>query len=665
MRTIFGWSVLLVSLFALPTSEAQTPQGRTPIPIEMMAREPFMSQMQLSPDGAHLAGITSLDGRQRAISIWRTDALNVDPVRIGVSGAAANARVRFDSFQWVSNDRLLVLMSQPVTVGSGAESRIYTGLARIVDITGRRWIEPLGQGGSRSELERFVDKFLNVQLLNQLPDDPEHILMLQATLDETGIYRVNVNNGSGERVALMSENENITGIVDRAGNVRVKQFADFRNGDWVIGYQLRDAGSNEWREHPLLTFTARQRRFFSVVGFDPANEDLLIVLDNEGQTFTYARAYSISQRAFVETMFQDPRHDISNVLIETVDAGQPTQVIGFTYEEDTEHTFYADPTYRALQERLQRALPGRYIHIGSRRGRYRLVMAESSRHPPSYYLMTDDQRIEALGGQIPDFPSDSLVDTQLIRYTARDGLEIPAFLTLPRGWRQGDPPLPVIIQPHGGPWGRNNSSWGGGDIPVTQYFASRGFAVLQPQFRGSTGFGDRLWRAGDREWGQKMQDDKDDGLAYLVQQGIADPNRALIYGFSYGGFAAMAATVRPNPPYRCAISGAGVSSLERLGTLWRQNRLQRQTQGWTVGGMDPLQHASEASIPILIYHGDRDQTATIWHSERFAAALRAAGKPHEFVVIEDMPHGAITPDMRQREFEIVENYIRGPCGIAY
>ncbi|UPT62032.1 MAG: prolyl oligopeptidase family serine peptidase [Hyphomonadaceae bacterium JAD_PAG50586_4] len=239
-------------------------------------------------------------------------------------------------------------------------------------------------------------------------------------------------------------------------------------------------------------------------------------------------------------------------------------------------------------------------------------------------------------------------------------------MTLPAGYRPGvDAPLPTIIQPHGGPWGRNEADWGGGDIPVTQYFASRGFAVLQPQFRGSTGFGNALWRAGDGEWGQKMQDDKDDGLAWLVEQRIADPNRAMIYGFSYGGFAAIAATVRPNSPYRCAISGAGVASLQRLGTLWSNNRVQRQLQGTTVRGMDPLENASRASIPILLYHGDYDTAADIWHSERFAAALRANNKPHEYVVIPEMPHGAVNPEMRRREFQLVEDFIRGTCGISY
>lgn len=657
----FGILAALAALALTAPVSAQTP-GRTPVPLDAMVREPFLWQMQLSPDGAHLAAISSLDGATRGISIWRTDALSTNPVRFGVGGTAAQSQVQFAAIQWVSNDRLLVIFQQPVTLtGFGDAGRTYTAMARIVDLTGRRWVEPLADTGSRSDDEAFADKFLDITVIDQLPAEERHVLVEKNADEGSFVYRVNVDTGAGERVLRVGGNESVLPVVDAAGNVRVKATADFVNGEWIIRHEIFESGS--WRNHPALSYTARSRRELNVVAFDPENPDILIVIDSEGANYTYARGYSISQRAFVETMFQDPNHDISNVLIERVNLA-PARVIGFEYLDDTARPFYTDATYRALYERLQTQLPGRNITIGQQRGRYRIIMAQSSRHPPAYYLLTDDRQLAELGVSTPGIPSNQLAPTQLIRYQARDGLTIPAFLTLPYGWRQGvDAPLPVIIQPHGGPWGRNDSNWGGGDIPVTQYFASRGFAVLQPQFRGSTGFGHALWVAGDAEWGQKMQDDKDDGLAYLVRQGIADPNRALIYGFSYGGFAAMAATVRPNPPYRCAISGAGVSSLERLGTLWRSNRIQRQLQGHTVEGMDPLQHANDASIPILIYHGDRDQTATMWHSERFDAAL--GNKPHEFVVIRDMPHGALTPAMRRQEFQIVEDYIRGPCGIAY
>ncbi|MEQ1708793.1 MAG: prolyl oligopeptidase family serine peptidase [Terricaulis sp.] len=640
-------------------------QQRVPVPVEAMAREPFLSQVQLSPDGEHMVALSSLDGENTQVAIWRTGALDQAPVRFGVGGASARSNVRFAGVTWVSNDRLLVLMQQPVVLGAGADGRFYTAMARIVSLDGRRWVEPMEQGGRRSDLEQFADKFLNIGLLDQLPNDPDHVLMVRSTLDETAIYRVNVNTGRGEPVTRLSERENIAAIVDSRGNPRVKATVDFRDGDWMIGYEVFNPEARRWEAHSALSSGASQRRGLSVLALDPANEDILIVLDDEGRNFAHVRGYSISRRVFVETLFEHAEHDASGVIMDT-NAMAPMRVVGFRYLADTERSFYSDPTYRALYEGLQTRLPGLNLELGPKNGRYRIVAAESSIQPRAYFLLTDDTQLAPLGESRPGIPTRQLAVTELIYYTARDGMRIPAFLTLPFGYRRGiDAPLPTMIQPHGGPWGRNDTSWGGGDVPVTQYFASRGFAVLQPQFRGSTGWGNQLWRAGDAQWGLSMQDDKDDGLAWLVTQGIADPDRAMIYGFSYGGFAAMAAAVRPDSPYRCAISGAGVASLERLGTLWRQNFIQRRTQGVTVRGMDPLEHASEANIPILLYHGDYDQTAEMWHSEHFASALRAAGKDVQFVTIPEMPHGALTPAMRRREFELIEGYIRGTCGILY
>src|SRR5262249_50615322 len=155
---------------------------------------------------------------------------------------------------------------------------------------------------------------------------------------------------------------------------------------------------------------------------------------------------------------------------------------------------------------------------------------------------------------------------------------------------------------------------------------------------GSDGWGLALWKAGDREWGQKMSDDNDDGAAWLVAQGIADPQRMAIFGYSYGGFAAIAASVRPHSPYRCAIAGAGVADLQRLGNLWGGSHAQREAQGNTVAGMDPMKHIADANIPILLYHGDRDTTAETRHSRDFFAAMKSAGKDVEYHEIKDMWH---------------------------
>jgi dipeptidyl aminopeptidase/acylaminoacyl peptidase len=556
-------------------------------------------------------------------------------------------------------------MQQPFTPGSGQDNLTYTALARIVDLEGRNWIEPLAQGGSRSGLERFADRFLNIRLVDILPEDPRHILMLQGGLDAPAVYRVNVDTGRGERVLQIADDESILAVVDQEERLRVKQWARFEGGDWLIGYSIFNPANGRWEEHQELQFAARTRRNLQILGFDPQDENLLLVADNRGANLTFIRDYDLSTRAFGETLFAHPRWEASNVVLDNVD-GNPanTRIVGFTYLAGAADYYWVDEGMAQLHARLKQALGTEYVRIGARYGAHRLIVASDSTRPPNYYLLTNETVLSPLGSSNPLVDPTQLRRTELVYYPARDGLQIPAFLTLPLGWTPDQGPLPVMIQPHGGPWSRNTNDWGGQDIGVAQYFASRGWAVLEPQFRGSDGFGDQLWKAGDQQWGLAMQDDKDDGLAYLVSQGIGDPNRAVMYGFSYGGFSAIAASVRPNSPYRCAISGAGVSSVERISNDWGEDRIQRRYQGWTVDGMDPLANASAINIPLLLYHGDRDQTATLWHSQRFYEAARSHGNV-VLEIIEDMPHGALTVDMRRQEMRLVEDFLRGTCGVIY
>lgn len=186
--------------------------------------------------------------------------------------------------------------------------------------------------------------------------------------------------------------------------------------------------------------------------------------------------------------------------------------------------------------------------------------------------------------------------------------------------------------------------------------------MLQPQFRGSEGFGQALWRAGDREWGGKMQDDKDDGARWLISQGLADPSRIAMFGFSYGGYAAMAASVRPNGIYQCALAGAGLAELRTFDRLTYENRFTRAFQNPTVAGLSPLDQADNASIPIFIFHGDRDQIVPIEQSERYAAALRSRGKPVRYLEIDDMPHGDVWPSFTNTMWPAVFDYLRTECG---
>ncbi|MFM8938574.1 MAG: alpha/beta hydrolase family protein, partial [Phenylobacterium sp.] len=183
-------------------------------------------------------------------------------------------------------------------------------------------------------------------------------------------------------------------------------------------------------------------------------------------------------------------------------------------------------------------------------------------------------------------------------------------------------------------------------------------------FRGSEGWGDKLNRAGDRQWGLAMQDDNDDAAKYLIAQGLAAPDRIALFGYSYGGYAAMAAAIRPNGLYQCAISGAGAPEIKRFQNQTFESRFLREFQRPSIGGMDVLEKAGQASIPIFVYHGDRDVTVEIAQSERFVAALKAAGRPHRFLAIKDMGHqyNLMTAADLETQLVEIEKYLTTECG---
>jgi dipeptidyl aminopeptidase/acylaminoacyl peptidase len=339
------------------------------------------------------------------------------------------------------------------------------------------------------------------------------------------------------------------------------------------------------------------------------------------------------------------------------------RVLGFTVAAMDIETVWVDPGMRAIHEGLKQAYPGQSVAIlNYTDDRSKLLFStESHRHPPSYHLLVDGKRVVTLGSERPGIDPASIGEQRWVTYPARDGMQIPGILDLPAGWTKEQGPLPTVIHPHGGPWSRDRGGWDASGW--TAYFTSRGYAVLRPQYRGSAGLGRKLWLAGDAEWGQKMQDDKDDGARWLAEQGIADPKQLVIFGYSYGGFAAAAAVVRPDSPYRCAISGAPVTDLGRLSTRWGESRLQRVLQGRTVKGMDPMRNTDKANIPVLLYVGDRDVRTPAFHARDFYNAVK--GKvPAKFELIPDMPHSMPWyPRHQKQTLQLMEQFLRTECGL--
>ncbi len=637
-----------------------------------LTRAPLIQDVSVAPDGKHLVALASPDGQVVDVVVWRTDALGAQPVRIRAT------HMRFIGVRFLKSDRLLVTAVQPANVESNPLNLYKT---YVTDLDGKSFDPLLPVATIGSDMTTSVDQIVDSQIVSTLPMDPRHVMVEDRRLGSEGdIYRIDAYTMSAERV--MKGSDKYGGYqVDLKGELRAREYSDFDNGKMFLAQQIRDPDSGQWVD--LFRSYAKDRSIISIVGFT-ADPHVILIASPEGGDKTGIYEYDIKQRKIIEPAFQHKLFEAdSDVVISraAADFGRP---LGFYYEAETPKVYWLDEHMAALAKAAEQALgvttvtvdwtdPGAGLKAAipvetaasisfvswSDDLKYVLLEKSGPRQPPEYYLLADG-KIVLLGKARPWIDTAALGDTRLVEYPARDGLLIPAFLTLPPS-SFGPGPYPTLIEPHGGPWARDYMEW---DLAGwIQYFASRGYAVLQPQFRGSTGWGQKLWRAGDREWGQKMQDDNDDAVKWLIGQKIADPRRVAIFGYSYGGYAALAASIRPNGLYQCAISGAGAGDLDAIAELTYDQRFLREYQHPTIGGLDALAHAREAQIPVLLYHGDRDQTVDIEQSRKFAAALRGAGKPVKLVEIKDMGHQYIfmTPAMMLEQLNVVDDFLKTDC----
>ncbi|MFZ4067866.1 MAG: alpha/beta hydrolase family protein [Phenylobacterium sp.] len=416
------------------------------------------------------------------------------------------------------------------------------------------------------------------------------------------------------------------------------------------------------------------------MGFSEDPNVVYVSMREKDKTGIYE--YDIAQKKFIGPAFEHKLFDAGGVQ-----QSKSGRTLGFGYRAETGRIFWTDEKIAGIAKGIGPALgvtnvsvdwndpaggapakvnypdgAGAYIRDWSDDLKYVLVEKSGPNLPPEYYLLTDGSKLTLLGKSMPHIPGAALGDSRLVQYKARDGLVIPAFLHTPSKARFGAGPYPAIVLPHGGPTARDDLRW---DVTGwTKYFTARGYVIIQPQFRGSDDWGDKLYRAGDREWGKAMQDDNDDAAKYLVSQGLAAQDRIALFGYSYGGYAAMAAAIRPNGNYQCSISGAGAAEIKRFQNRTFDNRFLREFQRPSVGGLDLLDNASKASIPIFLYHGDRDTNVEIEQSERFVAALDAAGRPHRFLALKDMGHSldTWTPAHVETQLVEIEKYLTTECG---
>lgn len=343
------------------------------------------------------------------------------------------------------------------------------------------------------------------------------------------------------------------------------------------------------------------------------------------------------------------------------------ELIATTYEDERVRIYWKDKSYEADYKLLQKKLPGKEIGLGSSTTDERLwlIAAGSDTEPGERYLF--DRQTKKLTFQYrvrEKLTRTSLAPMKAVRFKSSDGLEIPGFLTLPKGVAAKG--LPAIILPHGGPWARD--SWGYAGI--AQFLANRGYAVLQPNFRGSTGYGKKFLDAGNKEWGQKMQGDVTWGAKYLINEGIADPKRVGVMGGSYGGYATLAGVTFTPDMYAAGVSIVGPSNLitllESIPPYWEPIRklfYERMGDPNTSEGkaqllrQSPLTSADKIKTPLMVVQGANDPRVNKRESDQIVIALRDRGFPVEYIVAPDEGHGFARPINNMALFASAEKFL--------
>ncbi|MEX6632645.1 alpha/beta hydrolase family protein [Hyphococcus lacteus] len=643
------------------------------IPVDDLARVPLLDSVSLSADGNYLVALVAADGavsESPAVSVWD---LNDDQAKPRI--AKPDSSVEFIGASALKMGQVLTVARKPYsgeTYGCDGEgtrglTHTYTYKLFFADRKLKKFKDPFDirgtlKGRGEATIRCFEIAVRGSIRSDLLPLDPENVVVSEF---DARTYRIkykkyNLRTGKTELLFIDSEEES-AGLIDpRDATVWTRSKVYFDNGEFQFETLVRDATTGNYDVHDKFTWDSSQRNEISVVGRDEETGKLYVITDQFSDKASVYMYDPATREYDKDPAFAHGRYEAMDVILGR-SPNDFNQLLGFVYGGEVPRAYWLDPYFDSVQKTFEKILPDTNISIidySHDRSKV-LVRSSASNVAPSYYLLTDGSQIKKLGDSAPWIDTSSVGKTSLIYYDARDGLSIPALLTLPAGWEKGDPAPPAIVMPHGGPWSRDFADWD--PTGWIQFLTSRGYTVLQPQYRGSEGWGRQLWLAGDKEWGQKMQDDKDDGADWLVANGYAGADRMAIFGYSYGGFAAFAASVRKDGPFQCAIAGAGVADLTRLGRLWSDNNLQRYLQGRTVKGMNPMENADEIAMPILILHGDRDVRVPISHSQRFYGKVSDKTKA-KLVEIEDMPHSLPwTPAQKKLMLESIDEFLRTDC----
>ncbi|MFT5513242.1 MAG: protease II [Bacteroidia bacterium] len=595
------------------------------IPVKEFFKNPEKSGYALSPNGTHLAFLAPVKQR-----------LNVFIQKIGTE---ESKQITFETkrsvagFLWKGNNHILFMKDE-----GGDEN--YALFGTKID------------SGSVLAYTHF-DKVMT-RLIDKLPDDASNIIvgLNKRNPQIFDAYRLNIISGE---LTLIAENPgDISGwMTDHEGRLRIAMVTDGVNSSVLY----RENEETPWD----TVITTNFKESFNPLFFDFHDTAVVYGVSNIGRDKAALIRFDMKTGKEVEELYSNSDNDISGaafsrkrrVLTSVFWVGEKSNRSGF------------DPLVESIYKQLENELPGVEVYLTSmdKAETTYLVKTMSDKTRGSYYIYkVADKTIEKIADVSPWLTEEFMADMKPITYKSRDGLTIHGYLTLPKGQIAKD--LPVIVNPHGGPWARD--VWGFN--PEVQFLANRGYAVLQVNFRGSTSYGRSFWEASFKQWGQSMQNDISDGVRYLVKEGIADQDRIAIYGASYGGYATLAGVTLTPDLYACAIDYVGVSNLftfmETIPPYWVQYKEMLyemvghpEDDKEMLARYSPSLHADQIVTPLFIAQGANDPRVKQSESDQMVKALQANGIEVEYMLKENEGHGFQNEENRFEFYAAMEVFL--------
>jgi len=592
-------------------------------------------EIKISPDGTKVAALSAYKDQ---MNLYVIDLKTKQPKMLtGLSSMGLRA------VEWVGNDRLIF---------SGKAEGYGTGGIFAIDVDGKN--STVLSKSVLQQINQGAHVNRGAMVLGEYGDSTTEILVIsgERNADNPDVYRMNVRTGSKRMVALNPGK--VEGwLADRTGAVRVgygeagqETFLWYREGATGDFHKVRSWHFREGKVEPLQ--------------FDKDNR-LIYVRSGLGRDTAAICTMDPATGTIVDTLYSDPTYD-AGISITDRKTGR---LLGFQTEAERPRFTWVDAELDKLQKMIDQELPDTLNEPYNRSldGTWVVILAHSSRAPGTFYLFnTKELTLEKLVSRASWLKPAQLAEMKPISYQSRDGLTIHGYLTLPNVPVKKN--LPLIVNPHGGPWVRDE--WGY-NFEV-QYLASLGYAVLQTNYRGSTGYGKKFLEAGYGQWGLAMQDDITDGVKWAVAEGYVDPTRVGIYGGSYGGYACMAGLAFTPELYRCGINYVGVTDisllLKTIPESWERMRedLENKTGNAKLDrnrldATSPLKNAERIKAPVFFVYGEQDERVDIKHGTRMAAALKHNGIPVEWMSRVDEGHGYRRPENKKAFYSQMGSFL--------